>query len=41
MGKAAAAVVRWVSFGLDWRTTAVIADYPYAEQGKGWKEQIR
>ena len=35
---------RWFGgfrLGLDWRTTALIADDPYAEQGKGWKEQIR
>lgn len=35
--------VRWVGllFGLYWRTTALIVNYPYSEQGKGWKEQIR
>ncbi len=35
MGKAA--VVRWVLFGLDWRTTALIADNPYADTGKEMK----
>jgi hypothetical protein len=39
MGKAA--VVRWVSLGLGWRTTVLIVRYPYEEQGEGWKEQIR
>jgi len=40
MGKAA--VAQWVCFGLDsrdWRTTALIVDYLYAEQGMGGKSK--
>jgi hypothetical protein len=37
-----AAMARWICFGLDsrdWRTTALIVDYPYAEQGMGGKSK--
>ena len=37
-----AAVARWVCFGMDsrdWRTTALIVDDPYEEQGMGGRSK--